>query len=133
MDTKKLAQEARDLVASGEAPTIEIAITMVVRNALTRIAGAYTAQAETAWINDVARVERAIRTFYAIVYAYGRNVVNNGQRADHVYRFDTEAERVRFLDEQEREGNEADPIAATHPLVKKAIRYAERLDWPQAV
>ena len=74
-----------------------------------------------------------MKQFYAIVYAYGRNVVNNGQRADHIYRFNVVAERTRFLDKQEREGNEADPIAATHPLVKKALRYAEHLDWPQAV
>lgn len=70
------------------------------------------------------------RTFYAIVYAYGRNVVNNGQRADHIHRFNTEADRRRFIDEQDAD---ADPIAATHPLVKKALRYAEHFDWPQAV
>lgn len=74
------------------------------------------------------------RTFYAIVYAYGRNTVNNGNRADHVYRFSTEAERTRFLDEQERDGQEVDPIAASHPDVKKALRYAgQGLDWPQSV
>lgn len=70
------------------------------------------------------------KQFYAIVYAYGRNVVNNGQRADHIYRFESIAERTRFLDAQEQD---ADPIAATHPLVKKALRYAEHFDWPQAV
>lgn len=74
------------------------------------------------------------RTFYAIVYAYGRNRINNGTRADHIYRFETEAERKRFIDEQERNGKDADPIKATHPDVKKALRYAEHgLDWPQAV
>ncbi len=70
------------------------------------------------------------RTYYAIVYAYGRGVVNNGQRADHVYRFETMAERTRFLDGLD---TDADPIEATHPLVKKALRYAVHLDWPQAV
>lgn len=71
------------------------------------------------------------RSFYALVYAYGRNVVNNGQRADHIHRFATKAERTRFIDEQEAD---TDPIEATHPLVKKALRYADKgLDWPQAV
>lgn len=74
------------------------------------------------------------RTFYAIVYAYGRNVVNNGNRADHVYRFETAAERTRFLDAQEREGVDADPVPATHADVRKALRYADQgFDWPQAV
>jgi hypothetical protein len=130
VDTKKLAQEARTMVASGEAENITEAIATVVGRALTQIAGTFTDQALHNWITDVTRVERAARTFYAIVYAYGRNVVNNGQRADHIYRFTTEAERTRFIDEQEQD---ADPIAATHPLVKKALRYAEHLDWPQAV
>ena len=71
-----------------------------------------------------------MKKFYAIVYAYGRHVVNNGQRADTIHRFDTVAERTRFLNEQEQD---ADPIKATHPLVKKALRYAEHMDWPQAV
>lgn len=70
------------------------------------------------------------KQFYAIVYAYGRNVVNNGQRADHIHRFDTVAARTRFLNDQEQD---ADPIAATHPLAKKALRYAAHFDWPQAV
>lgn len=72
------------------------------------------------------------KQFYAIVYAYGRNVVNNGQRADMIYRFDSVAERTRFLNDQEQE---ADSIAAIDPLVKKAIRYYadHNLDWPQAV
>lgn len=79
-------------------------------------------------------VPKMARTFYAIVYAYGRNVINNGTRADHVYRFSTEAERQRFVDEMERSGQDADAIRASHPDVKKAIRYAAQgLDWPQAV
>ena len=46
----------------------------------------------------------------------------------------SEAERKRFIDEQERSGNDADPIPATHPDVKKALRYAaQSLEWPQAV
>jgi hypothetical protein len=74
------------------------------------------------------------RTFYAIVYAYGRNVVNNGNRADHIHQFTTIGERTAFIDEMERKGQDADPIAATHPDVKKALRYAESgLDWPQSV
>ena len=73
------------------------------------------------------------RTFYAVVYAYGRGIVNDGNRADHVYRFSSEAERTRFIDAQERAGKDADPLPATHPDVRKAIRYAEHLDWPQAV
>ena len=74
------------------------------------------------------------RSFYAIVYAYGRNIVNNGNRADHVHQFANKAEMLRFVDAQEREGNDADPIAASHPDVKKALRYAGYgLPWPQAV
>lgn len=79
------------------------------------------------------------RQFYAIIYAYGRDTVNkNGARADHIYRFSTEAERTRFIDEQERAGQDADPIKATHPKVKKALRYAEQyermgMEWPVAV
>ena len=74
------------------------------------------------------------RSYYALVYAYGRRIINNGNRADHVYKFDTEGERTRFIDEQERDGNDADPVKATHPDVKKALRYAQQgLDWPQAV
>lgn len=71
-----------------------------------------------------------MKKFYAIVYAYGRNVVNNGQRADMIHRFESVADRTRFLNDQEQD---ADAIAATHPLVKKAIRYSEHMDWPQAV
>jgi len=73
------------------------------------------------------------RTFYAIVYAYGRNMINNGNRADHVYRFESKAEQVRFIEAKERDGNQADALAASHPLVKRALRYAEHYDWPQAV
>lgn len=73
------------------------------------------------------------RTFYAIQYAYGRGVVNNGNRPDYIYRFATLAERQRFLAEHDE--NKVDPIAATDPLVRKAIRYAAVIgnDWPQAV
>lgn len=74
------------------------------------------------------------RQFYAIEYAYDRDVVNNGQRADHIHRFATVAELVRFLDQQERAGVEADRIGASHPLVKKALRYSEQgSEWPVAV
>lgn len=72
------------------------------------------------------------RTFYAIQYAYGRNVVNHGNRPDYIYRFATQAERQRFLAEQ---AGESYPIAATDPLVRKAIRYATQIgdNWPMAV
>lgn len=74
------------------------------------------------------------RQYYAIEYAYGRNVVNNGNRADHIYQFSTEGERVAFIDQTERAGTDADPIKATHPLVKRALRYIEQgSDWPVAV
>lgn len=72
-----------------------------------------------------------MKKFYAIVYAYGRNVQNlNGTRADHIYKFDTVAERTRFIDEH---GEDADALKATDARVKKALRYAEHFDWPQAV
>lgn len=74
------------------------------------------------------------KQFYAIEYAYGRNVVNNGNRADHIHLFATEGERVRFLDDCEREGTDADALKATHRLVKRALRYVEQgADWPVAV
>ena len=74
------------------------------------------------------------RTFYAIVYAYGRSVVNNGNRADHVHQFATVGERTAFIDSMERDGHEADPILATNPTVKKALRYAaQSQEWPIAV
>jgi hypothetical protein len=74
------------------------------------------------------------RTFYAIEYAYGRDVVNNGNRADHIYVFQTEGGRVAFIDRCERTGTDADPLNATHPLVKRALRYvAQGAEWPVAV
>lgn len=79
-------------------------------------------------------VTRNSRTFYAIEYAYGRGVINNGQRTDHIHAFSTEGARVAFIDQRERGGVEVDPLPATHPLVKRAIRYAEQgADWPVAV
>lgn len=71
-----------------------------------------------------------MKYFYAIVYAYGRDTVGSGQRANTIHRFETVGERRRFLSEQELD---ADPIAATDARVKRAIRYSEHLDWPQAV
>lgn len=79
-------------------------------------------------------MDRDPRSFYAIEYAYGRDAVNNGNRADHIHRFATAAERTRFIDMIERDGRDADPLPATDARVKKALRYAALgLDWPQAV
>ena len=78
-------------------------------------------------------MSRKPRAFYAIVYAYGRNVPKNGSRADYIHRFETIAERTRFMDLSERAGNDADPIEATHPLVLRALRFAKTTPWPQAV
>lgn len=61
MDTAKLAQEAREMVTSGNAKDITQAIGIVTRRALDQIAGTYAPRAERDWINDVARVERATR------------------------------------------------------------------------
>ena len=61
MDTQKLAQQARDLVANGSAGNIEQAIVIVVRAALDSIAGTYTTRAERYWQQDVQRIERATR------------------------------------------------------------------------
>ena len=74
------------------------------------------------------------RTFYAIAYAYGRTAVNNGNRPDQVYRFDTIAARQQFLSNPPVEGD-VDPAGANHPLVRKAVRYAAQLgaEWPIAV
>lgn len=71
---------------------------------------------------------------YAIVYAYGRDVENHGNRADQIHRFRTQAERTRFLDEQESGGLQADAIRQAHPKVRKALRSAAQgYDWPQLV
>jgi 2-oxo-4-hydroxy-4-carboxy--5-ureidoimidazoline (OHCU) decarboxylase len=76
------------------------------------------------------------RTFYAIVYAYGRNVINHGTRPDYVHRFSTIAERQRFLAEHANDEQDVDPIDASDPLVRKALRYAAQIGdnwWPMAV
>ena len=61
METTKLAQEARQMAARGAAKSLDEAIAVVVRQALNRLAGDYTARAERDWIMEVARVERATR------------------------------------------------------------------------
>jgi hypothetical protein len=75
------------------------------------------------------------RTFYAIEYAYGRHVVNNGNRPDYIHRFNTVAERQRFLAERAGSEHDVDPIDASDPLVRKALRYAAVIgdNWPMAV
>lgn len=71
---------------------------------------------------------------YVIVYAYGRDVVNHGNRADQVHRFKSQAERVIFLNGCELDGVQADAIGQAHPKVRKALRYAKQgADWPQLV
>lgn len=71
---------------------------------------------------------------YAIVYAYGRDVANRGNRADQVHQFKSQAERVIFLDGCELDGIEADTIRQAHPKVRKALRHAAQgYDWPQLV
>jgi hypothetical protein len=61
MDTRKLAQDARAMVAAGTAKTLAEAIASVTRAHLDQVAGTYTIQAENAWIRDVTRVEHATR------------------------------------------------------------------------
>jgi len=61
MDTKKLAEQARTMVETGEAKNIVQAIQSVTRQALARTAGTFTARAERDWIADVTRVEQATR------------------------------------------------------------------------
>lgn len=74
------------------------------------------------------------RRWYAIEYAYGRGVINQGSRADHIHAFDTKAERNAWVDKAERSGTQADPINATHPIVQRARRYAALgLEWPVPV
>jgi hypothetical protein len=64
----------------------------------------------------------------------GRGVVNNGNRADHIHCFTTEGERIAFIDDCERSGTDADPLKASHPMVKRALRYLEQgAEWPVAV
>lgn len=75
-----------------------------------------------------------MRRFYAIEYAYGRTVVNDGQRADHIHVFTSKGARTAFLDERERAGVDADALPATNPLVKRALRYNHQgIAWPVPV
>lgn len=62
MDTRKLAEDARAMLAAGKAVHLTEAIQLVVVRALRTIAGTYTVQAERQWIGEVTRVERATRT-----------------------------------------------------------------------
>lgn len=77
------------------------------------------------------------RMFYAIEYAYGRGIVNNGTRPDKVYQFATVAERDRWTSDGPASMNDSgyrEAAVARHPLVRKAQRAAELgLEWPQAV
>jgi hypothetical protein len=74
-----------------------------------------------------------MRHYYAIVYAYGRHAVV-GNRADRIYRFESIPARIKFLDEQESTGYGADALSASHPKVKRALRYAAQGgQWPQVV
>ena len=75
------------------------------------------------------------RMWYAIVYAYGRHVVNrDGNRADHIHAFPTKGARDAFIDAEDRDGRNVDAIAASHPIVKRALRYHRQGEpWPVAV
>lgn len=59
MDTAKLAQEARAMVERGDAKNLDTAVVAVVRAALERIAGTYTARAERDWRNAVRLIVNA--------------------------------------------------------------------------
>lgn len=74
------------------------------------------------------------KKWYAIVWAYGRDVVNQGNRADHIHQFKSKGARDAFVDAQERDGQQADPLPGGSPLVQRARRYAAQgLDWPVPV
>lgn len=63
MNTQQIAQQAREMVANGQAPNIERAIVAATRESLDQTAGpnGYTVQAENAHIRDVRRVEQSTR------------------------------------------------------------------------
>ena len=74
------------------------------------------------------------RCFYAIKYAYGRGVVNNGVRADEVHRFATKAARIAFVHDNDGKPCDVDSIPAKDARVQTARLYAAHgLDWPIAV
>ena len=74
------------------------------------------------------------RHFYAIIYAYGRDVINNGIRADQVHRFPTKASRIAFVHANDGTPYDVDSIRAKDVRVQTANRYAAQgLDWPIAV
>lgn len=58
MDTRKLAQVARQLLADGQASTLEAAVSQVVSAELARLGGS-TARQERLWHADVLRVAHA--------------------------------------------------------------------------
>lgn len=77
------------------------------------------------------------RMFYAIEYAYGRGLVNNGPRADRVHQFMTIAARDRWVSDgppNTTDGGYREELPARHARVRKAQRAAAvGLEWPQAV
>ena len=74
------------------------------------------------------------RHFYAIIYAYGRDAINNGVRADQVHRFPTKAARVAFVHDNNGKPYDVDSLPAKDTRVQTANRYAAQgLEWPIAV
>lgn len=74
-----------------------------------------------------------MKYFYAIKYAYGRNVINNGNRSDQVHRFTTVAERTKFINDWSSEHVDVDALKATSATIKRANRYTQQgwYDWPE--
>ena len=62
--------------------------------------------------------------YYAVTYAYGRHVLNNGHRADLAYRFNRRADRDAFMLTCVCD---CEPIRTTHPALRQLLRNTGEL------
>ena len=71
-----------------------------------------------------------MRHYYAIEYAYGAHVVNNGVRADSIRRFSTRLERDWWVSHGAKE---RDALMADDPRVRTMNHQAARgeMIWPE--
>lgn len=75
--------------------------------------------------------------FYALEYAYGPGVINDGNRPDRVFRFATDKERIEWVnagpDDLDAPGYR-DAIRGTSKAAQKARREAAKgLDWRDGI
>jgi hypothetical protein len=69
--------------------------------------------------------------YYAIRYAYGQSVVNNGQRPDEIHVFPTPRHRDGWVNDWAHlttGPGQRERISAAHPLVKRAVKAGSVID-----